>query len=114
MIIFFIQGYFLPRKKVSNHRDIPDFTKIKEVIRASTVIRHLVSEREARMIAYVNLKDLLGIFNPGSADMHRISATVDAIVDDSKFGKSYIPSIIMEGVEFVRKDQKLRDIFQKK
>ena len=112
-ILFFIQDYFLPEKKVSNHRDIPDFTKIRELIRASTVIRHLVSEKEARMIAYVNLKDILGIFNPGSAEMHRISATVDAIVDDSKFGKSYIPGIIMEGVEFVKKDQKLRDILSK-
>ena len=93
--------------------DIPDFTKIKEVILASTVIKHLVSEKKAKLIADVNLKDLPGIFNPGSAEMHRISMTVDAIVDDSKFGKSYIPGIIMEDVEFVKKDQKLRDILSK-
>ena len=109
-IIFFVQDYFMPKKKVPNHKEIPDFTKIKEVIQESTIIRHLVSEKEARTIADVNLRDLLGIFKPGSAEMHRISMIVDAIVDDSKFGKSYFPGIIMEGVEFVKKDQKLRDI----
>ena len=78
-IIFFVQDYFMPKKKVPNHKEIPDFTKIKEVIQGSTIIRHLVSEKEARTIADANLRDLLGLFKPGSAEMHRISMIVDAI-----------------------------------
>lgn len=112
-VIFFIQDYFLPRKKQRQDHNIPDFVKIKNAIQDSTVIRHTVSKREARNIAEDSLRQILGIFNPNSEEGRRLSYTVDAIVEDARFGKSYIPGIVIEGVQYVKNDQKLRNILSK-
>ncbi|MGC8505745.1 MAG: hypothetical protein ACP5NK_03440 [Thermoplasmata archaeon] len=112
-VIFFIQDYFLPRKREKQNRNNTEFDKIRNAINDSSVIRHVVSRKEARNIADDSLNHMLGIFNLSPEESRRISLTVDAIVEDARFGKSYIPGIVMEGVQYIKSDQKLRDILSK-
>ncbi|MHB1709280.1 MAG: nSTAND3 domain-containing NTPase [Thermoplasmataceae archaeon] len=115
-VIFFIQDYFVrdspPKNAVTRPAasGVPILSR-KTDLREVKVVQHSVNYMEASKIASEGMRELYNVLRADSIERKYLSRIVDSIVEEAKFGRTYIPGIIEFELNFLKNDGEIQKLF---
>jgi len=113
--VLFIQDYFLSQKEGIENLPVDVQELCRESVELSKsqnilTVQHRVRYEEARAIAENGLSDLMRVYSISSKLKKQLDRTIDALINESRFGDTYVPAIITFGFDLIKNDPKLVEL----